>query len=299
MSIYSRDYMRDENSRKGGSGPGSWSVITWLIVINCSVFLAEHLSRLNEKAWLALSDVSILQGRVYQFLTYQFSHAHLLHLLFNMVGVFFIGRMLLRLVGPRKTVWIYLLAGLFGGAVQLGYNFLTGSAGSPIVGASASLMGMLGAAATVIPRERINFLLFFILPVSMTMLQIVLIVIAVNVVTFGLQLVSGPRILPDGTASSTAVLAHLGGLGMGWIFIRHLQNFFSNFGISIVPDSEQSPKPKKKKEKKQKDKAKTPSASDVDAILDKISEKGMHSLTKKEREILDAGSEQLASRNKK
>ena len=46
MGVYNRDYMRDEGGSPGGglmSGPANWSVITWLLVINCAVFLVQHL----------------------------------------------------------------------------------------------------------------------------------------------------------------------------------------------------------------------------------------------------------------
>ena len=293
MSIHSRDYMRGEDRRV----PSGWSVVIWLIVINASTYLLNNLIFYSpQRDIFALSLDALKSLRVWTPLTYQFVHANLWHLLGNMLGLFFLGRMLLDMAGPRQVLRIYLLGGLAGGVLQLAYNALFGP-DALIIGASASVLAIVIAVCTLVPYQRIQLLLFFIIPISLTLKQVALIIIASNFLTllFSFSTQGGNGI---------AVMAHFGGILFGWAFIRlgfhdtrpvpakprRDSSFKERFGIRIIrdsdPKSDVSTPPKKKPFV----------TSDVDAILDKINELGFQSLTDDERLTLEKSSRKLSRR---
>ncbi len=295
MSIYSRDYMKEGGS--SGSGPGSWSVVTWLLAVNIAVFLLQmFFLRPGGLNPLALSMEAIQKWHLWTFVTYQFAHFNLLHILGNMIGLYFLGRMLLNLVGPRHLLNIYFLGGFAGGLFQLLFSLLIGE-DSQIIGASASVLAIVLAVATLIPHQSIQLLLFFIIPVKLTMRQVALLCIVLNAVIVLYQFVARPT-----NDVATAAMAHFGGIALGWAYIRYWlpsandrarsgkkPRKNSRFGIRILRDDEPGPAGREKK--------KQPFvANDVDAILDKINEKGFQSLTEDERRILERSSRKLSDR---
>ncbi len=213
MSIYNRDYMRDSNPSVRGNGPRSLSVVVWLIVINCGVFLLNNLIFYSPRRDVfGLSLDALTSYRLWTPISYQFIHANPWHLLGNMIGLFFLGRMLMDMIGSRHVLRLYLLGGIAGGALQLAYNFLFGP-DALIIGASASVLAIIIAVCTLTPYQRIQLLLFFIIPISLTLKQVALIIVATNVITllFSLSAPGGDGI---------AVMAHFGGILFGWAYIR-------------------------------------------------------------------------------
>jgi membrane associated rhomboid family serine protease len=299
MSIYNRDYMRDDRRPRGNfTGPSSWTVVGWLMAINIGAYALQMFLTKGEDL-LGLSFGSLQLGRWWTPLTYQFAHANLWHLLGNMLGLFFLGRMLYDLVRSRAFLQIYLGGAFLGGACQLLYSSFSGSDGT-IIGASGAVMAIIAALATLVPHQSIQLLVFFVLPVKLTMRHLALLSILVNFVTLAFELMS-----PSASSQGTAVFAHFGGMIFGWFHVRFLYRGLlpqsrtrregkSFFGIRILRDEDGTnaatqPKPKAKK--------KTPFvAQDVDAILDKINAEGFQSLTDEERQILERGSQRLAKR---
>lgn len=293
MSIHSRDYMRGEERR--GSAP--WSVVVWLIVINAVVYLLNNLIFYSpQRDIFALSLDALKSLRLWTPLTYQFVHANLWHLLGNMLGLFFLGRMLLDMVGPRLVVRIYLLGGLAGGGLQLVYNAIFGP-DALIIGASASVLAIVIAVCTLVPYQRIQLLLFFVIPISLTLKQVALVIIATNVLTLLFRFSA-----PGG--DGIAVMAHFGGILFGWAFIRlgfhesspapartrERSSVKERFGIRIIRESD--PEAGEKSPRKKEPFV----TSDVDAILDKINELGFQSLTEEERLTLEKSSRKLSKR---
>jgi len=298
MSIYSRDYMKDEDRYRRAGGPATWSIVIWLIVINVAVYLLNNLLFFDPRRDLfGLSLEALKSFRLWTPLTYQFIHASLWHLLANLLGLFFLGRMLLELVPSRHVLRIYLTGGFAGGALQLGWNAVFGPDAS-IVGASGSVLAITLAVATLIPHRRIQLLLFFIIPVSLTMRQVAWILIGINALSLVLGLVTSGG---DGIA----VMAHFGGILLGWAYIRFgwhddkpavrkksaPSKRKGAFGVRILRDGEEEIYPGEDSGKK-----KPFVTSDVDAILDKINEHGFQSLTVEERQILEQSSRKLSRR---
>ena len=299
MGSYNRDYMRDEDHRYrgGGSGlnhPRNWSVVIWLIVINVAIHLFQVLTFDSERIG-TMSRAELLSGHLYLLLTYQFVHANLTHLLFNMLVLYFWGPQLLRAIGTKQFLALYLGAGFFGGLVQVIYS------PNPILGASASVVGVVFGLIALAPRQTVNLLLFFVIPIRTPMWKIGAFIIVIEVAMFLAQEVFDQRFGENGIAN----LAHLGGGFFGWFWINYGIPFFNRrsrhetrqerwsqaFGTkrvveAEVVDGEEPP-----------GSASKPFVStEIDAILDKISEQGMQSLTEDEKKLLQKSSEKLSKR---
>jgi membrane associated rhomboid family serine protease len=175
-------------------------VTTWvlrLIVVNAGVFLftasnPHLLGRLAFVPRLALAQP-------WTVLTYQFAHASVGHLLFNMLGLFFFGSRLEEHLGARRFLGLYLASG-FAGALLSILNPYT-----PIVGASGAVFGVFLGFARFWPRERVY--IWGVLPVEARVLVVVMTVLAL----FG-GFGFGGR--------GTAHFAHLGGFLGGWLYLR-------------------------------------------------------------------------------
>ncbi len=312
MSLYNRDYMRDTPHRPLGGGLSTWSVVTRLILLNVVVYVVNNLLFADpRRQFLGLSIEAIRSFQVWTPLTYQFIHANLWHLIANLVGLYFLGRMLLRLVSPRHFLSIYLLGGLVGGALQLVWNAISG-VDAIVVGASGSVLAVAFALITLTPYYRFQLLLFFLIPVNLTLRQLGWVLIAVNAV-----LLVYPGQNPGG--DRTAVMDHFGGMLLGWAYIRfgwHQRwstvSHRSHRRRGPVIREKRVPRPARSAfpanpaaRPPQGSQASFPSpvpakkpfiGNEVDAILDKINEQGFHSLTDAERLILKQSSQELARR---
>ena len=145
---------------------------------------------------------------VYQLFTYQFLHAlSPLHILFNLLLLWWLGSELERLWGTRYFLFFYLLCGVFGAVLHTSgvilYAILTGKAslmGVPVVGASGAVYGLMAAYAYKFPYR--EFLFFMIFPMKAW--------VFLGLIAF-LQIFS----LVGSTGASEAFVVHLGGLGAG------------------------------------------------------------------------------------
>ena len=138
--------------------------------------------------------------RPWTLFTYMFLHAGLWHLLFNMIGLFFFGPRLEARLGARGFLGLYFLSGLGGAAFTFVFSF-----GSPVVGASAAVYGIIIGFAMYWPRELIY--IYGVVPVQARWLATLIVAIS---------LYSGIT----GSDGGTAHFAHLGGLAVGAGFLR-------------------------------------------------------------------------------
>jgi len=206
--------------------PGAWSFTTWLIVINVAVFVVDRLLKYFVvyyefgpfamgplEYWGHFSATAALQyGQLWRVITFQFLHANLIHILFNMFMLYFFGKFIERYLGPRRFLAFYLICGVAGAAgylLLLLSGWLVTAPGMPLVGASAGIFGVLMAAAFVAPDADVY--IYGVLPVKLRHLALLLIGLAVyTIVFFGEQ--------PGHNAGGEA--AHLGGALMGLLLIR-------------------------------------------------------------------------------
>lgn len=278
--------MRDGSSQRPGS-PATWNGVTWLLVINAAVFLVNLISVGKLGSYLGLTVDSLRSFWLWTPITYQFTHFGLFHFAGNMLGLFFIGRLLLGIIGPLRLLRVYLLGGLAGGFLEILFHLAIGKGGL-VIGASGAVLSILAAAATILPHQRFQLLLFFIIPISMTLRTVLWLSIGFNVVTLIM-------VLTD-QGGGIAVMAHFGGMLFGWLYIQYWYerddgaSMKKRFPIRILRDSDPAPRARKPKKKK------AFVSSDVDAILDKINEQGFQSLSDEEKKLLEKSSERLSKR---
>ncbi len=230
---------------------------------------------------------SLLHGfvklEVWRVVTYQFLHANFMHLFFNMFGLFMFGGMVEQYLGRKQFLSYYLLCGISGGLLYLIFVALAAinvplpgtlaatSITTPLIGASAGVFGVVIACAKISPDQRV-MLLFPPIPMKLKWL-------AYGYVAFA----AGNLILGGQNAGGDA--AHIGGAIAGYFFIRrvHLLRGFLDFGLGPAPRG-QSPGQNTRLQKK------------ADKILDKVRDKGMQSLTEREKKVLQKSSRDAGGR---
>ena len=155
--------------------------------------------------WFALWPLSTGRFGAWQVVTYAFLHGDMLHLFFNMLGLWMFGSELERLWGPKRY-WQFLLAGvLAAAALQLIVTALVGSR-APTVGISGGIFALLLAYGMLFPN-RVIMPLFPPIPMKARTFVIVF-----GVISLVLGLTGGGGI---------AHFAHLGGMIGGWLMIRY------------------------------------------------------------------------------
>lgn len=219
-----------------------------------------------------------------------FSHFGFLHILFNMLFLYFAGKMLEQFFGGKRLLYIYIFGGLAGGIFEIIAHEIfpqMATQASVVVGASGSIMAIFMALAFYKPNMQV--MLFGVFPVRLIFLALAYLLY--DALSLGLN---------DGTAH----FAHLGGAILGFLsmrnphssrnFLYRVELFFDRIGAQLKGTS----KPKKVKltysqgggEAKKTDYEynadKKANQERTDVILDKISKSGYESLTKAEKEFL-------------
>lgn len=273
-------------------------VVIKLIMVNIAVYLGlmfvhflEWVFRISNLPissfigkWFYLSpNYKEVLFKVYTLISYQFIHDDFLHLFINLILLFFFGKLLLKIIGLRKFLPLYFLGGIFGGILFVFFSSiqLIPITLKPMIGASASLMALMGASAFLLPNYPLKFFLVFDVKLKWLVLG------------FGLlNLLS--IFSPEGAGTG---IVHVGGLifGVGYMYldansydIAKPFNAFVDFVLSLF---NRKPKPKvsyvnpNKNFKKEKSITKDQQVQ-VDAILDKISSNGYDSLSKEEKDFL-------------
>lgn len=221
--------------------------------------------------------------------TYMFLHAGVLHLLFNMLWLYWFGRMFLSLFSARHFRGLYILGGICGGLLyMLAYNvfpyFQSYLYGSVLVGASASVLAIVVATAYRIPEFQVNFM--FIGAVRLKYVALFVVLMDLLFVTSG---------------NGGGHIAHLGGALAGWCFAWSLNkghditkwiNSSIDWLFRIFDAKKTVKKPKMKVNKGGRaqdydyNAQKKRQSEEVDRILDKLKKSGYGSLTTEEKKRL-------------
>lgn len=173
---------------------------------------------------IAIKPSNILQGKyLWTFLTSMFMHAGFFHIFVNMFSLFFVGTLLQRILGQKRYLYFYLIAGLFAGAFFVGLTFLTkdfswadslvGSVDSFAVGASGALFGLIGLMMFLTPNLPV-YMMFIPIPIKIKYAAPGMLIV--------LWLISVAGNIPIGNT------AHLGGLIAGLIYGIYLRNRYRN-----------------------------------------------------------------------
>jgi membrane associated rhomboid family serine protease len=221
-------------------------------------------------------------GRPWTFLTYMFVHAGMLHLAFNMLALYVFGTPVENRLGGRTFLTYYLICGIGAALVSMALAAVHFDS-APIVGASGAVLGIAVAFAMLWPDAE---LLIFPIPVP----------IRARVLVF-LYVISASVMVLLRVQNGLANAAHLGGLLTGWLFFklrdrtprlptaraRRLEPAVMAQSVArdAVPGQ---PRPTRSAAGNRSD---DPQTAEVDRVLDKISAKGIESLTQEERRFLD------------
>lgn len=217
MGFANRQYARDNYRSPGVAGAvRMWSITTWLIVINIAVFVLNSLTRSPDNyylgwlyVWGFFSAQTVIGGlQLWRLITFQFLHAGLEHLLFNMIALYFFGPIVETYLGWRKYLAFYLLCGMAGGVMYmllLGLGVLHDGPATPLIGASAGIFGVLVAGAKVAPDTTV-MLIFPPIPMRLRVMAWIMLGIAVFIVFSNGQNAGGEA-------------AHLGGAALGALLI--------------------------------------------------------------------------------
>jgi len=278
-------------------------------ILLISIFVCFVVQRIAEGLnvpvdyWFALSADGMRAGRVYQLITFQFMHGGWLHLLGNMFTLYFFGRAMEETLGRKGLLALYLLSGTIGGLVQVIAAFTWPRFwGAPVVGASAGVFGLIAAFAMRAPDQPITMFIYF-FPVT---IQAKILLIGEAVIS--LVGMFGPLIHFDGMTGNLAHAAHLGGMLTGIFYIRWAGRvprsfeFWKPFARRTPPKRElvSTAAPRRAWRAASKPVDDLPPAEfisrEVDPILEKISAQGIHSLTPRERQILEAARNKMAKR---
>ncbi len=183
--------------------------VKWLLIINTLVFLICYLAgpplQRHVAVLLALSaEAAVRSFMIWQVFTYMFVHFGLWHLLFNMLALWMFGMPIEQSWGTRRFLKFYFLCGVVAGVCVLVANMLVGDWGTPTLGASGAVFGLLVAFGVLFPDTIL--LMFFLFP--MRAKYAVMIYVAVEIIT-----TFGPN-----TGIST--IAHLGGAAFAYLYLK-------------------------------------------------------------------------------
>lgn len=276
--------MGGQNNRTGSLTP----VVKWLLIANVTVFFVDLLladrwgTRVPTaqgfevlppiQVWGAFAvESAVREGHLWEFLSFQFLHGGLFHLLANSMGLYFFGPWMERWWGTWRFLLFYLLCGVGGGLL---YTLLVLADFLPsgyLVGASAGIYGILVGVAIVAPSLRVR-LLFPPVEMSMRTLAIAVLAFAAGAVVFRI----------GGNVGGEA--GHLGGAIVGFLLMicpfllgknSPRWSKIRNYEPKIRPRTEMNLR----------------SDSEVDRVLDKISREGFQSLTAEDKKILERAKE--------
>ena len=202
MAIGTRNY-----AQRYLGGGGLPQGVKGLIIANSAIFLLMWLLKPLEAflmTWFALipSDV-VTRFYVWQLGTYLFLHGGFLHILFNMLGLWFFGKDLEDIWGTRRFLQFYLFCGVGAGIVVVLANYLFSDPRVPTIGASGAIYGIFLVAAVLWP-DRI--IIFYIFPIKLKYFVMIL----------GALAFFSVRDLNSGVSD----IAHLSGMGFGYIFLK-------------------------------------------------------------------------------
>lgn len=206
-------------------------------------------------------------SHIYTVITYQFFHADVFHILFNMIWLFWMGQLFMDFVKPRQFHFVYLLGGIIGVVFfALIYNFVPyyANQNATIIGSSAAVSAILVACATLVPNYTIRLMFLGNVKIKFLVLAFILL-----------------DILGTTGTNAGGSLAHLGGALFGFIYVKLLQN-----GTDLSSIFKQKPKLKVVKNDAFKPSNTSVNQKEIDAILDKISQSGYDKLSKEEKETL-------------
>jgi len=267
-----------------GIGSRFTPAVRAIVIGTGAVFIAQIIVRLalgselhhKAVALFGLSVSGLSELHLWQPFTYLLLHdvSNPIHILGNMFLLWMFGGQVEEHIGTRRFVKLYVLGGLFAAALSCVFYGIVGlwypdQLGIPTIGASGAVCGVMAAFATLFPEEII--LLFFLVPIK---------------VKHAVLLLAGLEVLITLSGNSgIATVAHLGGFGFGFLFIRYGLQARNVFVRAYEQrSSRQSERDFEMQER-------------LDKLLAKVAQKGMNGLSWRERAFLKKASKRFRRRH--
>ncbi len=271
------------------------TMLSRLIFINVGVFLILRVIHLFYflagvpsfplVGWFSLpASLSLLTKMPWTVITYMFLHFDLWHVLFNLLCLYWFGKIFLDYFDGAKLLSVYILGGICGAIFfVLGYNLFPVFRGivheSMLLGASASIFAILVALAFFVPNHRVDVLLIG--PVRIKYIALVFIVLYVVGIS---------------TSNSGGNVAHIGGAFWGMVYVYGLKrgknyghwigDFFEWVGFRTLQRKRMSVTFRQGRKDFDSSGLGTAQQKEVDRVLDKIGRSGYESLTRGEKDLL-------------
>ena len=279
-----------ESFRKG-------NYLTRLIYINVAVFIAIAIVSvigflmknplLTEKSINLLAipaSLKLFLVKPWTIITYMFTHKDIWHILFNMLWLYWFGRIFLEYLDQKKLVAVYLLGGICGAIVfVLSFNIFPAFTEqldiSVAIGASASVMAVVMAIAVCVPNYSITLFL-------LGRIKIIYIALGIFILTS----------VMDFSVNSGGKLAHIGGALFGYLYIvgmrkgrdpgKWINKIIDSMATIFRPSKKMKVTHKKPVTDYDYNRAKAERQAKINKILEKISKGGYDSLTREEKDYL-------------
>lgn len=268
------------------------SNLTRLIYINLGVFLVFALLRVflfmagSPSGWITgvlavPADIHSLMVRPWTIVTYMFYHEEFLHILFNLLWLYWFGQLFLQFFAQRQLTWVYLLGGISGALLYiLAFNLLPPFKGdaelSLALGASASVLAVVIAVSTLQP----NFTVYLLFLGAVRLKYLALATVVIDIISIPVSNAGGH-------------IAHLGGALFGFLYVVMLRKgtdlakpFYHLASIKFPKRNRMKVTYRSHNADYDYNYRKAQKQKQVDDILDKIARSGYDSLTKEEKDIL-------------
>jgi membrane associated rhomboid family serine protease len=231
------------------------------------------------------SSLKTLLLRPWTIITYMFTHKELLHILVNLLWLYWFGKIFLEYLDQKKLVAVYLLGGIAGALMYvISYNIFPAfqevvGESVPLLGASASVMAIVVAIAAYVPDYTVHLFLLG--------------RVKIKYIALGIFILTS---IMDFSVNAGGKLAHIGGALFGYIYILSYRqgkdigkgiNKIIDFLVTLFkPAKKLKVTYKRTADEYEYNKVKAEHQKEINKILDKISKGGYDSLTKTEKDIL-------------
>ena len=281
----------DELKLKYSSGNSATKLIYINVVIFFTLLIVDFVVQKTGNSVLTTTDLfgltsaEKLMTRPWQVLTYSWLHGNLIHLIMNMILLYFVGQLFLQQFRNQNLYTFYIFGGIFGGIFFILFQSVFNYS-HLLVGASASVYALFFAMISYNPKIPVRLIL---IPTSFPLLYVGYVFIAFDVY----------NIITDQNAGGS--ISHLGGAIFGYLYMKQFErgnDFLGKFIFQIGNIFQKKEKSTFKTYKNTSTQQNVPKddydfnhqkvekQKKIDTILDKISRAGYESLSKEEKDFL-------------